>query len=121
MVYTDAVYLFTLCTAPLANTMPLVLETEPQLDQLENEIATKIPTKWRAVGIQLGLLPIKLNQISTEENNGCQDCFRRVFTEWQSQNCDRSWSIILRILRTDAVGENRLASELTERLLSNPN
>ena len=95
------------------------METEPQLDQLENEIVSKIPHKWRAVGIQLGVPVNKLHQISTEENINCQNCFRRVFSEWLSQNCDRSWSKVLQVLRTDAVGEVRLATELTERLLNN--
>ena len=94
------------------------MKTVPKLYQFENEIASKIPTKWRAVGIQLGLLANKLDQISTEENNQCQSCFRRVFCEWQSQNCDRSWLAVLRVLRTDAVGEVRLARELRERLLN---
>lgn len=94
------------------------MEKEPQLHELDNEIASKIPAKWRDFGIHLGLPASKLDQISTEENNQCQNCFRRVFRECQSQNLDRSWSIILRILRKDAVGELALATELEERLLN---
>ena len=96
-----------------------VLETEPQLHQLENEIVSKIPTKWKAVGIQLGVPANKLDQISTEEINDCQNCFRRVFREWKSQDCEKSWSVLLHILQTDAVGAVSLAKELTERLLNN--
>ena len=94
------------------------METEPRLHELDNEIVSKIPAKWRDFGIHLGVPASKLDQISTEENNQCQRCFRRVFREWQSQNWDRSWSIILRILRKDAVGELTLARKLEERLLN---
>jgi len=102
---------------PISTTpLILVLEKEPQLHELDNEIVSKIPAKWRDFGIQLGLPVGKLDQISAEENTQCQNCFRRVFREWQSQNLDRSWSIILRVLRTDAVGELTLATKLEERL-----
>ena len=94
------------------------METEPQLRELDNEIVSKIPAKWREVGIQLGLPASKLDQISIEENNQCQSCFRKVFREWQSQNCHRSWSIILLALRTHAVGELAFAKKLEERLLN---
>ena len=102
-----------LCAAPLTNS---VLETEPHLYELENEISSKIPAKWKAVGIQLGLTANKLDQISTEESNDCQNCFRRVFIEWKSQNCEKSWSALLRILQTDAVGEGRFAEEVRKNL-----
>lgn len=95
-----------------------ILETEPQFHELDNEIVSKIPAKWRDFGIQLGLPPGKLDQIFTEENNQSQNCFRRVFREWHSKNWDRSWSIILRTLRKDAVGELALATRLEERLLN---
>jgi len=106
-------------TAPVTNRIIPVLETEPQLREFENEIASKIPAKWKAVGIQLGLTSNKLDQISTEESNDCQNCFRRVFTEWESQNCVRSWSDILRILQRDAVGEGKLAEEVRKKLQNN--
>lgn len=93
-----------------------ILKTEPQLHELDNEIGSKIPAKWRDFGIHLGLPPSKLDQISTEENNQSQNCFRRVFREWQRRNWDTSWSIILRTLRKDAVGELTLATKLEERL-----
>ena len=95
------------------------METEPRLHELDNEIVSKIPAKWKTVGIQLGLTARKLDQISIEESNDCQNCFRRVFTEWKGQNCERSWSVLLRVLQTAAVDEGRLAEEIRQKLQNN--
>ena len=112
--------LYFLCTAPITNRItPRVLETEPQLREFENEIASRIPAKWKTVGIQLGLADNQLDQISTDTNNDCRECFRRVFREWKSKNCERSWSVLLRVLLTAAVDEGRLAEEIRQKLKNN--
>ena len=33
------------------------LETEPEMSDLMNEVASKVPAKWRQISIQLGLTP----------------------------------------------------------------
>jgi len=93
-----------------------VLEKEPQLHEVDNDIVSKSPAKRRDLGIQRGLRVGQLDQISAQQNYQCQKCLRRVFREWQSQNLDRSWSIIIRNLRKDAMGELALATNLEERL-----
>jgi len=100
-------------TAPRTNRIISVLETEPQLREFENEIISKIPAKWKAFGIQLGLTENMLDQISAE-NNDCQECFRREYGEWTSQDCERSWLVILRILH-----EGRIAEEIRQKLQNN--
>jgi len=111
--------LYYLCTAPVTNRIIPVLETEPQLHEFENEIASKIPAKWKAVGIQLGLRENQLDQISADNNNDCRECFRRVFKEWKRRNCERSWSVLIQILQSAAVDEGRLAEEIRQRLINN--
>ena len=81
-----------------------------------NDIASKIPAKWRSVGIQLGLPSSTLDSIQ-QENAGkpraCLDSFEQVFTTWERQGpSPYTWKTIIEVLRKPAVGEVALADEL---------
>ena len=81
-----------------------------------NEIASVIPAKWRHVGIQLGLSPGNLDNIQGQ-NAGKPDpnleSFEKVFTQWKLLiPSPYTWSTIISVLQTPAVGEARLADSL---------
>ena len=81
-----------------------------------NEIAAKIPTKWKDVGLQLGLDHNVLEGIGPADAN---HCYMKVFTQWRSQNSAEHpylWSTIVQALQTQAVGEKRLAVEIENKL-----
>ena len=87
-----------------------------------NDIASKIPAKWRSVGIQLGLPSGTLDSI--EKNNAgkpqaCLDSFEQVFFTWERQGppSPYTWEAIIDVLRAPAVGEIALADELCHQHL----
>ena len=82
------------------------------LADLMNEVAAVIPSKWRAVGIQLRLSPGTLDSIQSHKPQACQDSFREVFTNWMSGGDSQyTWPTIIDALKTPAVGEVELAQK----------
>ena len=90
-----------------------------------NEIAAVIPSKWRAVGIQLSISKGTLDSI--QNNHGwkpqtCLDSFEEVFGVWKDQattgaTCSPyTWQTMIDALKTPAVGEVALADSLEQKL-----
>ena len=81
-----------------------------------NEIAAKIPNRWKDVGLQLGLDHDVLEGIGPGD---ASHCYMQVFKQWKSQNSAEHpylWSTIVQALQTQAVGEKRLAVEIENKL-----
>ena len=57
------------------------LHYAPQLVDLINEIAVKLPDKWQEIGLGLGLEEYELKKIKLEEQN-INSIFSSVFTQW---------------------------------------
>ena len=98
------------------NTDPL--DSEPELLGLMNEVAAKIPSKWRDVGLQLGLNQGVLDGIALNSPGDTNHCYSNVFTRWKNQNLityPYTWSTIVQALRGPAVGEERLADDIKNK------
>ena len=54
---------------------------EPKLIDLINEIAVKLPDKWKEIGLGLGLEEYELKKIKLEEQY-INSIFSSVFTQW---------------------------------------
>ena len=77
----------------------------------------QIPTKWRFVGIELGLRPDHLNAIESEQNGSLAHCFSAVFHKWECETSPPySWSTIIAALEAPQVGAKHLAQALKGRL-----
>eukprot|EP00731_Ephydatia_muelleri_P018926 Em0011g966a len=92
----------------------------PKLLDLMNEIGAVIPSKWRDVGVQLGIAPGVLDGIqrqNAEMPRSCQASFEQVFNEWKLQGSETpyTWTHIIGILRRPAIGENDLAETLATK------
>ena len=95
------------------------LQNEPELRHFQNLIASKIPRKWQEVGIQLGLEEGELRAFAESAGGDHMRCFTLVFTAWRNrQTRDFSWETLVSMLRTRAVGEIRLADEVSSVLAS---
>ena len=95
------------------NTDPL--DSEPELLDLMNEVAAKIPSKWRDVGLQLGLDQGVLEGIALISPGDTNLCYSNVFTRWKNLNLITSpytWSTIVQVLQAPAVGEKKLAEKI---------
>ena len=95
------------------------LDSVPTHLELMNRVAVYIPTKWRDVGLQLGLSTTDLEVIEARHGHAgdYHTCFSCVFSVWERQlNSAYTWSTITQALDTALVGEQRLAEEIRSAL-----
>ena len=98
------------------------LESEPELSDLMNEVASKVPAKWKQISIQLGLTPSDQECFMASSPSDPIQCFTSVFRVWKSRATRLyTWSTVIEALEAPAVGEMRLAHELRTKLQSNTN
>ena len=84
-----------------------------------NKVAAVIPTKWKLVGLQIGLEPPQLEIIEQKHafSHNPVLCFCDVFTEWKKRRTSKcSWSTIISALNSQLVGEAALADQLKMEL-----
>ena len=89
---------------------------------LMNEVAAEILGKWRDIGLQLGLEHGILDGIATASSGDTNNCYSNVFTHWKSHNLAThpyTWSTVLQVLKSRAVGERRLADRVKD-LIGHP-
>lgn len=79
-----------------------------------NEVAAEIPGKWRDIGLQLGLDQRVLEGIATASSGDTNTCYSSVFTH------PYTWSTVLQVLESRAVGERRLADRVKKNLIGHP-
>ena len=97
-------------------------ESEPELPDLMNEVASKVPAKWKQISIQLGLTPSDQECFMASSPNDPIQCFTSVFRVWKSRATRLyTWSTVIQALEAPAVDEIRLAQELRMKLQSNTN
>ena len=99
------------------------LGSKPELSDLMNEIAAKIPGKWRDVGLQLGLDQGVLDGIALTNQGDTNHCYSNVFTRWKNQDSTThpyTWSTVVQALESQTVGENQLASKIKNELTGHP-
>ena len=91
------------------------VNSAPELPDLMNEVAAKIPHKWYEVGIELGMECDQLRFLSVSNPPGFQQ-FASVFTAWKNyMRKDYTWAVLIQTLKTPTVNENRLARELSAK------
>ena len=97
----------------LRSSYPAGLEAEPKLSDLMNEVAAKIPSRWREVGIQLEISNEKLSCFTST----VLDNFSCVFTIWKTEaTSPYKWSTLIDALKAPAVNEITLAEKLKNKL-----
>ena len=95
------------------------LESEPELSDLMNEVASKVPAKWKQISIQLELTPSDQECFMALSPNDPLQCFTSVFKVWKSRAIrPYTWSTVIEALESPAVDEMRLAQELRTKLKS---
>ena len=97
---------------------------EPELPDFMNEVATKIPTKWKQLAIQLRLDMSDLERIESGLPSGMQQCdtaFIEVFTRWKKvRPSPFAWGTLITALETPALNEKQVAHELCSKLSTQP-
>ena len=94
---------------------------EPQLPEFMNEIAKKIPLKWKQLGIQLRLDVTDLDRIEADllyepTENRLDGAFMRVFTTWKKLRPSAfAWATLVTVLQSPALNEQTLAQKLNDK------
>ena len=84
------------------------LESEPELSDLMNEVASKVSAKWREISIQLGLTPYDQECFMELTRNNPIQCITFVFKVWKSRATrSYTWSTVIEALESPAVDEMR--------------
>ena len=92
------------------------IESEPELSDLMNEVASKVSSKWKIISIQLGLTHND-QECFIASNSDPIHCLASVFKVWRSRvTKPYTWSTIIEALEAPSVDEVRLAQELTTKL-----
>ena len=96
-------------------------EASPKLEDLMNDIASKIPAMWRVVGVQLGLSTWTLDGIQGETTGAPQSnlhSFEKVLNIWRQQKSKPyTWTTIITVLQTPTVGQVALAEEIQAKCI----
>ena len=90
----------------------------PELGNLMNIVAAKIPGKWREMAIGLGLDSTDISRIEADvPTHKSTPCYLAVFDTWKNKGTKEfTWDTVLKALRTPLVGEQKLASTIESRL-----
>ena len=82
------------------------------LFEFNEYVASKIPNKWRRVGVALGLSQALIDAIDDRHRGEFFKCFSDVFKYWQSESTPErpaNWATLISVLRSNTVGEEALA------------
>lgn len=81
-----------------------------------NKVAAVIPSKWKLVGLQLGLEHPQLEVIEQKQTDSILR-FCDIFKEWKKRRTSEcSWSTIIDALNSQLVGEATLADKLKKEM-----
>ena len=98
--------------APMVGPCKLELNTKNFI----NEVAAKVPAKWRIIGLQLDLLESELDNIESEtagKPNRNMLAFQQVLEKWKAlKRTPYAWSVIIESLKSPAVEEHHIADEI---------
>lgn len=95
-----------------------ILGTQPTLKDLSNDIVVPLKSKWREIGIQLGVSPDDLDMFYDIRNRNIPLCFTDVLEKWRkSDELPYTWATILEILESPFIGEVAVASAIKKKLI----
>ena len=83
-------------------------------------VASKIPSKWKRVGVHLGLSLPQIDAIDSHRRGEPFECFADVFKYWQSESTPErpaNWATLISVLRSNTVGEETLAEHIQSTLM----
>ena len=90
--------------------------------QFLEAVASKIPAKWRKVGLYLGISSGILDGMEKHRRGDCLDCFSDMFTYWQQHSTPQSpanWASLVAVLGSNYVGEEELSDAVRNKYICN--
>ncbi len=85
----------------------------PSHIDLMNRVAATIPTKWRNLGIQLGLPPNDLDVFEARHGGDYLRIYSCIFMAWEKQVTKPfTWEVLISSLKTPLLAEYKLAEDI---------
>ena len=92
--------------------IPVLLQSPPEIDDFLEQVAVKVSAKWRMLGIKLGVKTHELDEIS-KQNQGGLLCLERVLALWKDKaNPPYTWATVIDALKSPIVEENSVAEDV---------
>ena len=80
------------------------MNSKPDIKDLHRHVSPIHAPQWREIGVELGLLPKKLNVIKADYiQHGVRRCCNEMFEEWLKVDVTASWKKLLDALESPAV------------------
>ena len=79
-----------------------------------NDVAAKIPARWRDVAIKLGLEVEELNSVDERvPSRDPHQCYYHVFNIWKAKNTTPyTWESVIKALKSSSVDEQKIAEDI---------
>ena len=90
------------------------------LFQFNECVVSKIPAKWKKVGVALELSQSRIDAIDHHRNKDPFECFSDVFHYWRNESTPErpaNWATLISALRSNTVGEEALAEHIQSTLI----
>ena len=88
------------------------LRKQPEISDILNQVAVKVPDKWQVLGIQLGMSYDQLKTIAAKDQT-YQSCYAEILEHWKKNGpLPYTWATIIDILKEPSVDLADLATEL---------
>ena len=88
--------------------------------QFMDTVATEIPSKWKRMGVAVGMSHSQIDEIDDHRRGKSFDCFCDVFKHWQDASTPEqpaNWASLITVLRSRIVGEEVLAERIQKTFL----
>ena len=90
-----------------------VRNRKPTQQELNRYVSPKYAAQWRELGVELGLLECKLNEIEANNPLDCRKCCNRMLAAWLTSKPNASWKKLFDalespVLQSSSEGKLRL-------------
>ena len=92
--------------------VPMLFQSPPGIVDFLEQVAVKVPAKWRMLGLKLGVNTYKLDEIAKQNQDGVH-CLERVLALWKDKaNSPYTWATVIDALKSPIVGEKSVAEDV---------
>ena len=83
-------------------------------------VATEIPSKWKRMGVAVGMSQSQIDAVDIHRRGQCFDCFSDVFKHWQDTSTPEqpaNWASLVTVLCSRIVGEEAFAERIQKTFM----
>ena len=85
----------------------IIVNCAPSLEDLHRHVISRYVTKWKAIGLLLGLDINNLNIIEADNRSNIRSSCQQMFIEWLHSKCNVSWEKLFTVIESPAVSSDQ--------------